>query len=140
VADDVLDNLSVTDRANRWVDILAASDSDSTTLVDADGDIVHGFVSVGPCRDEERAANTAWEIYAIYIDPVFQRRGYGEALLRAALARVPKAVSRMTLWVLADNVGARRFYESLGFHIDGTTKSVQIGQNSLPEVRYEFLR
>jgi len=61
-------------------------------------------------------------------------------LMRAALALVPKSVGRTTLWVLADNPGARLFYESLGFQVDGSTKLAHIGNDSLPEVRYEFLR
>jgi ribosomal protein S18 acetylase RimI-like enzyme len=140
VADDFLDSLSVVERATRWSEILSAGESRSTTLVDIDGEVLRGFVSVGPNRDDDEATHEAWEIFAIYVDPHFHRRGYGTDLLRAALAVVPLSASRTTLWVLEDNQTARTFYEVFGFQADGMTKSEQIGAVWLTEVRYAFLR
>jgi RimJ/RimL family protein N-acetyltransferase len=43
---------------------------------------------------------------------------------------------RITLWVLAENVRARRFYERSGFRLSGATHVLQ-GLGDVPEVCYE---
>jgi hypothetical protein len=43
---------------------------------------------------------------------------------------------RLRLWVLADNVRARRFYERAGFTADGAEQWEEHGDVSLREVRY----
>jgi hypothetical protein len=40
-----------------------------------------------------------------------------------------------TLWVLDANAQARRFYEAMGFELDGATKEVNLGA-PLKAVRY----
>lgn len=53
----------------------------------------------------------------IVVDPAFQRRGIGEALLLAAFAALKaRGHSRIGLKLKADNTsGARRLYDRLGF-------------------------
>ena len=41
----------------------------------------------------------------------------------------------VTLWVLEKNIAARKFYEAMGFTLDGATKEVRIG-TTLKTVRY----
>jgi RimJ/RimL family protein N-acetyltransferase len=41
-----------------------------------------------------------------------------------------------TLWVLADNRRARRFYELAGWRPDGASKRGEIGGRELTELRY----
>ena len=41
-----------------------------------------------------------------------------------------------SLWVLADNERARRFYKRHGFEPDGVEKIEEIGGKPLTEVRY----
>ena len=46
--------------------------------------------------------------------------------------------SRATLWVLAANARAIRFYERAGFTLDANSETIiDIGGQSFPEVRYE---
>lgn len=45
--------------------------------------------------------------------------------------------SRATLWVLATNVRARRFYEAAGWRPDGSSKVDSSRGFPLDEVRYE---
>lgn len=55
----------------------------------------------------------AW-IATIGVDPAFQRRGIGRALLRACEARLN--VSRIRLTVRLSNIGAISMYEKEGYH------------------------
>ena len=53
------------------------------------------------------------EISKLFVDPCFQNRGIGAALLEFAVAVFHADV----LWALEKNVRAIRFYERHGFHI-----------------------
>ena len=89
----------------------------STFVAEHDGDVV-GFASVGPSRDERDIG----ELYAIYVDPEDWSKGAGGALLEHAERRLARDFGEATLWVLAANTRARRFYEKAGWHSDGTNK------------------
>ena len=104
VPDRVLDGLTVSDRARRWVELLAGG---SETYL-ADG----GFCSIiRPARD----VSASVEVAALYVDPSRWGRGIGGALLRAALA----PGDDVSLWVFAENERARGFYRAQGFADDG---------------------
>ena len=70
------------------------------------------------------------EVKDFYIDPFFVRQGIGTLLLEHLIRLVrQKGVQKIVLWVIKDNVNARRFYEANGFLnngktciIEGTTK------------------
>jgi ribosomal protein S18 acetylase RimI-like enzyme len=57
-------------------------------------------------------ATAGTHIDQLFVDPDYQRRGIGTALLAAALKRIAAGA---TLNVFADNAPARRFYERHGF-------------------------
>lgn len=59
------------------------------------------------------------EIHTIGVDPAFQRRGIGRALLRGLLAVADAAHATVFLEVRTDNDAARSLYESEGFAIVG---------------------
>ena len=42
---------------------------------------------------------------------------------------------KVFLWVLEDNISARRFYEKFGFEYDGTKKELNFGK-VINEIRY----
>jgi len=73
-------------------------------LVARRGDILAGFAAV-------------WApdcfLHHLYVAPNFQRQGLGRRLLAECLARFGPA---LTLKCLADNIPARHFYESTGWH------------------------
>jgi len=48
-----------------------------------------------------------------------------------------RGYNKVTLWVLEENLNARRFYEKIGFKHDGTTKEITLGKK-LKELRYEI--
>lgn len=97
---------------------------------------VRGWACVGPCRDDNAAAGSG-EVWAIYVRPDTWRHGLGHALMAAALARLEeRQLHPVSLWVLADNAGARRFYERTGFTRDGARKEYAVQGGTVPEVRY----
>ncbi len=95
-----------------------------------------GILTIGACRDADLDVNSTGEIWGIYIAPTYWRRGIGTRLVHEA-ARMLQArgYREVVLWVLEDNVEARRFYEAMGFHIDGAFKMVELGK-SLKAIRY----
>jgi itaconate CoA-transferase len=132
--DDFLAGLDVREWAERWRGRLGATAEGMFTLVfEADGQ-VRGFVSGGPSRDESPGG----EVYAIYLDPGWQGRGAGRSLLAAATRLLADAgYAGASLCVLAGNRPARGFYESQGWHCDGTEMPWTLPDgSSVPEVRY----
>jgi ribosomal protein S18 acetylase RimI-like enzyme len=93
------------------------------------------FCSLGVSRDADASTGTG-EIIAIYVSPEQARRGAGRALLDASVARARGRYRALTLWVLAANARARRFYEACAFVADGAHQQVTIGGARLDEVRY----
>ena len=131
----VLDGLSVEDREATWREGLSAEEPGGA-LVAEDGGRVIGFVGFGPSRTFDDAEDVG-EIYAIYLEPDYQRRGVGRRLLDGALeALAERGVREATLWVLESNAGARRFYEALGWRTDDITRHDQIERVKVDEVRY----
>ena len=103
----------------------------STFVAEHDGDVV-GFASVGPSRDERDIG----ELYAIYVNPEDWSKGAGGTLLEHAERRLARDYDEATLWVLAANTRARRFYEHAGWQADGTDKvEDRLGVHS-EETRY----
>lgn len=136
-----LANLSLEARTERWKRTLADPGQRSRVYVATnDDDHVIGHVSFGPGRDDDHARDEAWEIYSIYVDPQYQGRQFGAQLLRAALKSIPPTVSRVTLWVLTDNIAARKFYVAQGFEADGQHKDAEVGSQVLDEMRYSLHR
>jgi ribosomal protein S18 acetylase RimI-like enzyme len=140
VDDAYLANLSLEARTARWRDILADPEQCSRVYVAVNDDVIIGHVSFGPGRDADHARDSAWEIYSIYVDPAYQGNQYGSQLLRAALKTTPSTVSRVTLWVLTDNIAARKFYVAQGFEADGQHQNAEVGEQVLDEMRYSLHR
>jgi GNAT superfamily N-acetyltransferase len=103
-----------------------------TIFVAEDEEHVVGFVAVGPSRDGIRGG----ELYAIYVDPDRWSAGVGRALIERAEIRLADDYDEATLWVLADNPRARRFYERAGWAPDGESKLEQRLGVAAREVRY----
>jgi GNAT superfamily N-acetyltransferase len=110
-----------------------------TLVADEDGRIA-GFVSFGPYRREDQSLDAAiGELYAIYVAPEAWGRGIGRLLLDACRKGLAAdGFPGMRLWVLAENVRARRFYERMGLAPDGATQyyTPRGIEARLPELRY----
>ncbi len=62
--------------------------------------------------------------------------GVGSELIQWGINELRKRnYTEITLWVLEENIRARRFYEKIGFYHDGTVKEINIGKE-LKEYRY----
>ena len=108
---------------------------------------VVGYASYGPETDVLSAPwphprtpggeqGRTGELYALYVRPAWWSTGTGRALMERVLARTAAAgYESVVLWVLRDNLRARRFYERAGFAPDGATNVLErLGE--VPEVRY----
>lgn len=93
-------------------------------------DTVAGFCVVGPSSEPD----AAFQLYALYVLPSAWATPLGYELARAALG----AEQDVVLWVFDDNLRAPRFYERLGFRVDGTAKTESIGGAELKEIRYRL--
>ncbi|MGW1891377.1 N-acetyltransferase family protein [Streptomyces sp. NPDC002004] len=142
-----LDALDVARDAERRRELLARSDDSVVDLVAvrvppgtpgrgrSDGEVV-GWSCHGPSRDADAPAGAA-ELYALYVRTDAMSTGVGTALLGEALRRCATAGhGTVQLWVLRDNVRARRFYEKAGFTPDGAEEPFVVGGTAVPEVRY----
>lgn len=118
--DELLDGLSVAERASSWRGLLEEAEERWLTLLaeGADGDIV-GLCSVATPSRDDNAGETTAEVGALYIDPDHWREGAGSALLATALRKLSeRGWHALVLWVLPENRAALAFYERFGFTID----------------------
>ena len=109
-----------------------------------DGDLA-GFADVGRTRDTDPGTGLGpgpgpagvAEVMAVYLAPEAWGAGLGRELMRASLRHLTDCgYEQVTLWVLASNLRARRFYEAAGFRPDGGTKVDASHGFVLDEVRY----
>ncbi|MBV9010934.1 MAG: ribosomal protein S18-alanine N-acetyltransferase [Pseudonocardiales bacterium] len=79
-----------------------------------EGDSVIGYVGLVRAGDEA-------EIHTLAVDPIYQRRGIGRALLRAVLDHAVGAT--VFLEVRTDNESAIELYRSEGFDVIGIRRA-----------------
>jgi GNAT superfamily N-acetyltransferase len=85
--------------------------------------VVAGYCYVaGPGRGEPDDSQMA-EVVAIYVDPRSWRRGVGRELLAATVDEAEgRGFGELTLWSFERNERALRFYEALGWELEGARK------------------
>ena len=129
-----LDALDPADRASRYT----FGDMDPgqpQTTVAVDGDVICGFATVGPCRDEDMSS--AGELNGIYVHPDWWNRGVGRMMINDARERlVDKGFHEAVLWVLVGNERAERFYDMDGWRPDGQRRLVEVHGITVDEIRY----
>ncbi len=129
-----LQGFTIERRTERFHQSLA-SGVEETYVAEHDGEIL-GFLTLGDCRDTNVDQQITGEIWGIYLSPEHWRKGIGRFLSEQGEAMlVSRGRSFATLWVLDANAQARRFYEAMGFELDGATKEVNLGA-PLKAVRY----
>lgn len=138
INDTYLNNLNVEEREATWAVGLRAGvmpDGGSIFVAERAGRVV-GWLTCGPSRDAG-AAMTTGELHGIYVDPHAWASGIGSALMAECLTILRDAgFIQATLWVLAENIAARRWYEHRGWAADETTATFEIAGEPLVEVRY----
>jgi len=132
---DFLAGLSVSAKESTWRESLKAPQPGVHCWVAELADRIVGFVSFGPSRDKD--GEGVAEIYAMYATPDVWGTGVGRAMMERATGLLRDAGFEMgTLWVLANNPRARRFYERAGWQPDGATKDEEVAGRSLHKLRY----
>ncbi|MEU9112840.1 GNAT family N-acetyltransferase [Streptomyces sp. NPDC048483] len=97
---------------------------------------VVGWACLGPYRGTE-AGPAAGELYALYVQPTLRGAGIGRTLLDAVDAHAADLdFDTLLLWVLTDNLPARRFYEQAGCVADGAGQADDYDGVAVHEVRY----
>lgn len=113
--------------------VLSAEHSEYIALSDG---VPAGLMRLIPCRDPDMP--DAGEVGAIYLHPDFWDRGFGREMMDFALRTLKaQGFSTIALWVLEENLRARKFYEKCGFRFDGTEKEIAVGK-PLVEIRYRI--
>lgn len=132
ISDDYLfSKLSVTKRADHFAKVF--EDKAEESYVFDDEGIVKGFMTIGRCRNEDKM--DAFELWGIYIEPIFKNGGIGSQMVRfCEEAAIKRGHSENVLWVFKDNLGARAFYERMGYKPDGREEI--IGFFNAIEMRY----
>ena len=135
VPDAYLAGLSPDERATQWRDFLAEPGAARFVFVAHDeSDDLIAFAAGG----SERSGDPLYrgELYAIYVLPSHQARGFGGALIRAVAGRLAAGgTTSMLLWVLEANADARAFYETLGGMVV-RRQPIDVGGVTLTEVAY----
>ena len=97
---------------------------------------IRGYATLGPNR--MRMLPFAGEIYELYLQPEAQGLGFGRLLFDTAEAELRRyGLASFAVRVLAENEGARAFYERIGGAVAAETGE-RIGETTLPVVVYGF--
>jgi ribosomal protein S18 acetylase RimI-like enzyme len=130
-----LASLSVERREVMWRESIEKSSP--PVLVAKRGGVMLGWLAVGRSRDVQASAGSA-EIWAFYVAPDHWSNGVGQALWAKAMEHLEKShFQHVSLWVIAPNARARRFYEAVGLTLDAPSqRTVEVGGRPLAEIRY----
>jgi GNAT superfamily N-acetyltransferase len=114
--DEYLDGLRPEHRMSQYT--FDSSDPECPlTVVAAEEDVICGFATTGPCRDDDDLG--AGELLALYVDPESWGMGVGRRLIGEARLQLRRQGFTMAVvWVLNGNVRARRFYDLDGWVSD----------------------
>lgn len=138
IPDQSLANQSYAKRQSIWERIIMEATENNNFIYVAENKSkqVVGFAHGGL----ERENNPLYlgELYAIYILPNYQQKGFGRTLRQATLNKLNgMGINSMLVWVLADN-SACQFYEALkGIKI--SNKKIERGGKILTAVAYGWL-
>lgn len=134
--DDLLDGLTAEARIPGWVTVLS-SPPPTAVHIAVQGPLVLGFASSTPSRDDDAESGRTGEVQGIYTRREAWDTGVGAQLMGAALENLTGAgFVEATLWVLATNARAIRFYERGGWSDDGGRRHRAISGHPVDERRY----
>ncbi len=101
--------------------------------VNEDNGIINGFMIFGSCRDSDKPE--AFELYAIYVEPLMLHQGIGRKLLeKFESIGIESGYSENIVWVFKENIQARKFYEKMGYKEEG--KEQKLEEVNAIEMRY----
>ena len=120
--DFLYNKMTVKNREEKFIEYLNVDERTDETYVYEEDNIIKGFMTIGDCRDDDKDRNT-FELYGIYIDPLFQRQHIGTRLVEYCIQEAIKEnKTEIVLWVFEKNKDSIEFYNKMGFSPDGKTK------------------
>jgi ribosomal protein S18 acetylase RimI-like enzyme len=135
VPDAYLNSLAIETRESMWRESIRRG-TPEMWVTELDAGVV-GWSAFGASRDPDAPPQTG-ELEAIYLLPEYWQTGTGWALWLVTRRRlIDRGFSTVTLWSLADNVRATRFYMAAGFTVDPKSETeLTVGDRVLKKVRY----
>lgn len=136
--DTYLDQLRIRPLAKEWRRTIETRHTIVAVEKDGARDEVIGFAQLGRGRSQ----NPTWrgllgEVHMLYVKPERQSEGVGSFLLQSSMRALERSnMFWMHVWVLEDNLGARRFYESHGLRPDGRTRIDRFHGQKVRVIRY----
>lgn len=132
--DDYLSQINLCADTDRFEKAISIGDESFFVVENKNG--VIGFCVLGTCRDADIRHKSSLEIYDMHIFPQYWRCGIGRMLYQHIEKLISsQSIDTLVLWVLADNLRGRRFYEAVGFSRDVAQKYLTSGE-SVRAVRY----
>lgn len=133
----LLDSLDLDERTRLWQGRIAEVGNHVQVVSNEQG--VLAFCACGAARDAD-SGPTTWEIRNLHVAPSLRRSGLGGRLFAAAIATGRKhEATELTLWVVAGNHPARRFYEQKGMLPDGAQQDYEFSPEAvLTTIRYRL--
>jgi ribosomal protein S18 acetylase RimI-like enzyme len=117
--DYLFNKMTVKKREEKFIEYLSVNEKTNETYVYEEDNIIKGFMTIGGCRDEDKDRNT-FELWGIYIDPLFQREHIGSRLVDHCVNEAVKRNKKeIVLWVFEKNKDSIKFYKKMGFLKDG---------------------
>ena len=114
--------MTVKNREEKFIEYFGVNEKTDETYVYEEDYIVKGFMTIGNCRDDDKDHNT-FELWGIYIDPLFQRQHMGARLVDYCVNEAIKRNKKeIVLWVFEKNKDSIEFYKKMGFLPDGKSR------------------
>ncbi len=133
--DEYLASQSVPIRTGQWETVLADPQAGHVLVVLREGQVV-GFAHAGPSGDTDAPPLTG-EIVTIYLHPDVWGQGLGRQLQDEVLRRLTRDGFRSaTLWMLATNDRARRFYLRQGWSLIEGQRTQEFGGQEVIDHRF----
>ncbi|WP_110950737.1 GNAT family N-acetyltransferase [Pseudomonas bohemica] len=125
-------------RTELWRDSI--DKGEPQVFVALEGEQVVGWIASGQSRDEDTKPGMGGEVQALYVLAEHWGSGVGRTLwLTARQHLVDHGFRSVTLWVLAQNDRAIRFYRNAGFSPeDASVRTISRGEWTLEEIRYRL--
>ena len=136
VPEEYLQSLSVEKRESVWRESLEKKLSELWVAVENTSELA-GWVSFGGCRDSDKPASVG-ELWGIYVSPQYWSCGVGRALWLTARNRlIELGFTEVTVWCLAGNERAERFYRTAGFISTNVIIKATFADVILDAIRHE---
>jgi N-acetylglutamate synthase-like GNAT family acetyltransferase len=136
IPDEMLDNLNIPDRTNRWKETIVNTEQKWKGLVAEEKGKVIGWATYGKPR-EENIPERMGELWAIYVHPESLKKGAGSLLMEECLNGLKKMGYKSAyLWVLTTNIKSREWYEKKGWKKTEEIKLDKRGDHELHETKY----